>query len=950
MPAEFIRVRGAKQHNLRIPELAIPKWKLIVFTGVSGSGKSSLAFDTLYAEGQRRYVESLSAYARQFLGQMDKPIYDKITGLSPTIAIEQKTTSNNPRSTVGTITEIADYLRVLYARVGVQHCPNCDRTITPLTSQQVVKELGRVNEPVLLLAPLIENRKGEFREILHDLASKGFVRIRHNGEVVRIDALRLDKKKKHTLELIIDRLTPTTIGTDRLTDSVETALHEGNGMIVALGESPGAKPLRLSQNRACTHCGIGLPELSPQSFSFNGPVGMCPSCNGLGRRTEMDASLVVPDTNLSVRGGAIAPWAKAIERGDSWTGMMFKSLQREYGIDLDVPWKKLSRRHRDILLRGSDGKKIRMDYEGARGSGSFNMVWEGILNIMMRRFRQTRSEQMRQYYMKYFSEATCSECNGTRLRSESRAVRVGGKTIVEVSALSVRSAREYVAALALDGARAKIAAELLKEIANRLGFLEAVGLNYLTLDRSGPSLSGGEAQRIRLASQLGSDLSGVIYVLDEPSVGLHARDNIRLIKTLEKLRDAGNTVIVVEHDAQTMERSDFVVDFGPGAGHEGGTVVFAGPPRELKKHDGLTGRYLSGVDRIEVPEQRRRGTGSLTVRGARENNLKGIDVAFPLGTFTAVTGVSGAGKSSLVAGILHPALQAALHGSKTKPGAHDGIDGIGLIDKVIHIDQDPIGRTPRSNPATYTGALDLIRDFLTKLPESRIFGYKPGRFSFNVKGGRCEACRGDGVRRVEMHFLPDVYVPCEVCAGKRFNEATLCVRYKGHNIADILDLSVRQALDLFDAHPKLIHILNTLRDVGLDYVKLGQLATTLSGGEAQRVKLSKELAKRSTGRTLYILDEPTTGLHFDDIRKLLTVLDRLVDAGNTVVIIEHNMDVIKRADHVIDIGPEGGDGGGYVVALGTPEEVARSRESSTGAYLGKALHSSRRHARSRSKA
>jgi len=937
MPAEFIHIRGARQHNLRIPELKVPKWKLVVFTGVSGSGKSSLAFDTLYAEGQRRYVESLSAYARQFLGQMDKPLYDKITGLSPTIAIEQKTTSNNPRSTVGTITEISDYLRVLYARAGVQHCPKCDRVIEPLTAQEVVDALFQVAEPVLLVAPLVENRKGEHKELLHELKSKGFVRVRHNGEIARIDGLKLDKKRKHTLELIIDRLTPAEASRERLTDSVETALHEGNGMVIALPEEPGGKAMRFSQNRACTKCGIGLPELSPQSFSFNSPLGMCPECNGLGRRTEMDASLVVPDQTLSIREGAIAPWAKVLGREGSWNLMMFESLSREYGIDLDAPWKKLSAKKREIVLRGAGGKRMRVDYKGKRGQGHWNIRWEGVLNAMMRRFKQTRSDWMRQYYMKYFSEATCSSCHGLRLRPASRAVRVGGKTIVEVSALSVGAAAAHFGSLKLKGAQAKIAAELLKEIGLRLGFLEAVGLNYLTLDRSGPSLSGGEAQRIRLASQLGSDLSGVIYVLDEPSVGLHARDNGRLLETLEKLRDAGNTVIVVEHDAETMERADHVVDLGPGAGLEGGRVVFSGTPAQLKKNKGLTGRYLAGIDRIDVPETRRAKSGELVVRGARENNLKNVDVAFPLSTFTAVTGVSGAGKSSLVTGILHPALSAKLHGGKARPGDHDSIEGVDRIDKIIHINQNPIGRTPRSNPATYTGALDLIREFLAKLPESRVFGYKPGRFSFNVKGGRCEACQGDGVKRVEMHFLPDVYVPCEVCHGKRYNEATLRVRYKGLNIADILDLSVRQAIETFEAHPKLVRILNTLRDVGLDYVKLGQPATTLSGGEAQRVKLSKELARRSTGRTFYILDEPTTGLHFDDIKKLLSVLDRLVDAGNTVVIIEHNMDVIKRADHVIDLGPEGGGGGGRVVARGTPEQVARNKKSMTGKHLRKVL-------------
>ena len=937
MELDYIELRGARQHNLDIDELRIPKKKLVVFTGVSGSGKSSLAFDTLYAEGQRRYVESLSSYARQFLGQMDKPAYDHIRGLSPTIAIEQKTASSNPRSTVGTITEIYDYLRVLYARAGVQHCPGCDRVVEPLSVQEIVREVRRREGQSLLLAPLVENRKGEFKELLADLSRQGFVRVRHNGKVLRLDSgLTLSKKLKHTMELVVDRLDPGSADGSRLADSVETALREGDGTLILAPARGDGEVLRLSQQRSCPDCGIGLPELSPQSFSFNSPLGMCPECNGLGRSMAMDPDLVVPDKCLSIRGGAIAPLASIMERQEGWNYEIFQALEREYGLDLDRPWKKLGKRHRQLVLLGSR-ERVRVQHNHRNGHGSYAVSYEGVLNTLERRLKETGSQYMRDYYQQYQSDAPCLQCGGKRLRPESVAVRVGPHNIVQITSLAVGDALSRLGALELEGSQAMVAAELLKEIQDRLGFLVSVGLDYLTLDRSGPSLSGGEAQRIRLASQLGSELSGVMYVLDEPSIGLHQRDNLRLIRTLERLRDNGNSVIVVEHDSEMIKSADHVVDFGPGAGELGGKVVFAGTPARLRRSSCLTGRYISGKTCIEVPQKRRQGKGALVVREASAHNLKQIDVSFPLGTLTAVTGVSGAGKSTLVVSILYPALCRVQYNSRKPVGAHREITGLELIDKTIHIDQSPIGRTPRSNPATYTKAFDQIRQIFAMTPEARAFGFKPGRFSFNVKGGRCQACEGDGVKRVEMHFLPDVYVPCEVCKGKRYNEATLRVRFKGASIADVLGMSIQQSLGHFSAHPKLSRILQTLADVGLDYVRLGQPAPTLSGGEAQRVKLSRELAKRDTGRTLYILDEPTTGLHFDDIRKLLIVLNRLVDAGNTVIIIEHNLDVIKCADQIIDLGPRGGDGGGRVVTTGTPEEVARFKGSYTGEFLKEVL-------------
>jgi excinuclease ABC subunit A len=935
MELDRIVISGARQHNLKNVTAEIPKKKLVIFTGVSGSGKSSLAFDTLYAEGQRRYIESLNAYARQFLGQMDKPLYDSIRGLAPTISIEQKAASGNPRSTVGTITEIHDYLRVLWARVGRLACYSCGRPVSQQSSQQIVDAISELPEgrKFLILAPLVKERKGEHRDVLDQVRKAGFSRVRVDGVVVSLEEdIRLDKKKKHTLDAVVDRLVAKPGMRERLHDSVETALRYGQGVVAVAPE--GAPEQVMSQHRACHDCGISFPEPSPQLFSFNSPQGMCQECSGLGTRMEMDPELVVPNPELSVNEGAVKPLG-AVGEGTGWGTDVVRAVARERAIDLNQPWKLLPASHRRVLLYGTGEERVRVQVKGSWGSGAFKMRYEGAINSMMRRMRETRSEEMRQHYQKFLSTRACSACGGQRVRREALGVTLGGRNIAEVAALSVADAHAFFDALSLKGAEAKIAAELLKEIRSRLRFLLDVGLAYLTLDRPAPSLSGGEGQRIRLASQIGSELTGVIYVLDEPSIGLHQRDNKKLLAALKHLRDIGNSVVVVEHDHEAMEEADWIVDFGPGAGRHGGEIVAAGTPAEIRlSARSLTGRYLSGELRIEIPSRRRRGDGrKLSVAGARENNLKGIDVDFPLGLFVCVTGVSGAGKSTLVNQILYPAVARALHGSELPVGAHAGVAGLPQIDKVIDIDQSPIGRTPRSNPATYTKLFDLIRDFFALLPEARMHGYTPGRFSFNVKGGRCEACEGDGVKRVEMHFLPDVYVPCEVCRGKRFNEATLQVKYNNLSIADVLELTVDEAHSLFKNHPQIRRALETLADVGLGYIALGQSSPTLSGGEAQRVKLSRELSKRSTGRTLYILDEPTTGLHFDDIKKLLRVLDRLVDAGNTVVVIEHNLDVIKTADHVIDIGPDGGDAGGRVVATGTPEQVAAVPGSYTGRFL-----------------
>jgi excinuclease ABC subunit A len=931
---DVIEIRGARQHNLRIAELRIPKKKLVVVTGVSGSGKSSLAFDTLYAEGQRRYVESLSSYARQFLGQLDKPSYEHISGLSPTISINQKAASSNPRSTVGTLTEINDYLRVLYARLGEQYCPQCGKPVEALPTDRIVARLAGITAPVFFLAPLAENRKGTFRELLRALRERGYARVMIDGELRRLaETPELDKRRKHSLALVVERIVPSRAERSRIADSVETALREGQGtMAVRFADGTGTER-RFNSHRTCSDCGLGLPELSPQLFSFNGPLGMCPECNGLGRRAEIDPDLIVPDASKSILDGAITPLASVMQRGSGLTFGIFEALQRELGIPLDKPWRTLSRRQQQLVLFGTGDRRVQVQWRGSHGDVAWPMQFEGVVRSMMRRFHETKSEPMRQYYARYMADAPCAECDGTRLRAESRAVRVAGATLPEVNRMSVGRARQHFSTMRFEREKQLIAAELLKEIVGRLNFLCSVGLDYLSLDRSGASLSGGEAQRLRLASQLGSELSGVLYVLDEPSIGLHQRDNIRLIRTLRQLRDADNTVLVVEHDAETIESADHVIDVGPGAGALGGQVVFCGTPKALKASSTLTGQYLAGRLRVGERRARRPSSAVLRVVGAAQNNLKGIDVDIPLGNLVAVTGVSGAGKSSLVAGILYPALCRALHGSQAPVGIHESIEGLEQIDKAIHIDQAPIGRTPRSNPATYTGAFDLIREIFALTPEARARGFRAGRFSFNVTGGRCDACQGDGLRRVEMHFLPDVFVACAVCHGQRYNEATLAVEYHGLNIAKVLDLSVAEALKLFAPHPRLAGILQTLSDVGLDYVRLGQPAPTLSGGEAQRVKLSRELARRDTGRTLYVLDEPTTGLHFDDVRRLLMVLDRLVASGNTVLVIEHNLDVIAFADHVIDLGPEGGTEGGRIVASGTPEQVAREPGSFTGRCL-----------------
>ncbi len=966
MEPEKILIKGAREHNLKGVTLEIPKKRLVVFTGVSGSGKSSLAFDTLYAEGQRRYVESLSAYARQFLGQMDKPHYDIIRGLSPTISIEQKSASNNPRSTVGTITEIHDYLRVLFASIGKQHCHVCGRRVGKQSAGQIVDELKRLPEgtKLTLLAPLVENRKGEHRDILADAKKRGFARARIDGIMVALeDVPELDKKKKHTIHLAIDRLVVKPEMERRLTDSVETALKEGKGVLLALvgandgrsepgGRSrtatPGGGGGRVphtdaehvySAHLACPIDGVSFPELTPSSFSFNNPLGMCPDCQGLGTRSDIDPALVITDETKSIRGGVIEPWSSALDRGGGWTFRMIESLGQSFSIPLDKPWRELSETQRKLVLHGSGEAQMAIKWSEGGRTGTYKARFEGVIPMIRRRYKESTSEGLRQHYLQYFSNAKCDACHGERLRPESRAVRIEGKSIVDVSGMTITTCHNYLTGLPLAGNDATIAVELLKEIGNRLKFLLDVGLSYLSLDRPGPTLSGGESQRIRLASQMGSELTGVIYILDEPSIGLHQRDNARLLATLKRLRDLGNSVIVVEHDQETMEEADWIVDFGPGAGELGGEVVAEGTPDDIRKSQrSITGAFLSGRQQIAVPSRRRAGDGTkLELRGCTENNLKNIDAEFPLGTLTAVCGVSGAGKSTLVNRILYPALARSIHGSKATPGAHKALAGIELLDKVIDIDQKPIGRTPRSNPATYTKVFDSIRDVFARTPEARAYGYEPGRFSFNVAGGRCEACSGDGSKVVEMHFLADVYVPCEVCLGKRFNDATLRVTYKGKNIAETLNLSVRESMEHFSVHREIVRILKTLDDVGLGYIKLGQPSPTLSGGEAQRIKLSRELARIDTGRTLYVLDEPTTGLHFEDIRRLLAVLGRLVDAGNSVIVIEHNLDVIKCADYLIDVGPEGGDEGGHIVATGTPEDVAREPKSYTGHFLKRTL-------------
>jgi excinuclease ABC subunit A len=936
---DAIEVIGARVHNLDIPSLTIPKRALVVFTGPSGSGKSSLAFDTLYAEGQRRYLETLSAYARQFLGQLERPQVERIRGLSPTIAIEQKSAASNPRSTVGTITEVYDYLRVLYARVGEQQCVVCGKPVRAQSPQEVARAMAALprGAKVRVLARLVTHRKGEFRDLWDDLKARGFLRVEVDGEAHTLDEPpTLQKHVKHTIDLVVDRVVVGQTSTSRLTEGVENALREGKGEMVAavqVGSEP-EKRVPFSASRAC--CGRSYPELSPQSFSFNSPLGSCPDCHGLGTRIEVDPSLVVASPDLSIRKGAIAPWASAMSRGEGWIFRIAEAAAKACKVSLDAPWKSLPKENKKKLLFGIGDERLQVSWgkEGTGSHGTFRAKFEGVVPQLERLYRETSSEQMREHYKKFFRDRPCKACAGKRLRPESLAVLVGDKNIADLTALTVEGAVSHVRALSLGAAQRRIAEGALTEIDSRLRFLLDVGLEYLTLDRSGPTLSGGEAQRIRLASQLGSELSGVMYVLDEPSIGLHPRDNARLIATLRHLRDLGNTVLVVEHDEETIRAADHVVDFGPGAGHLGGKVVAQGPPASLEHNpESITGAYLSGRKRIEVPETRRAPKGFLEVLGAREHNLRNLDVKIPLGVLGCVTGVSGAGKSSLVNGILLPALAAELHDGQDPIGLHKAIKGIGAIDKVIAIDQKPIGRTPRSNPGTYTKAFDLIREVFAQLPDARARAYDAGRFSFNVKGGRCEACGGDGEVKVEMHFLADVRVPCEVCLGKRYDDATLEIRWKGKSIADVLDASVEECASLFSAFPALRRILETLVSVGLGYMKIGQSAPTLSGGEAQRVKLSRELGKSQTGRTLYVLDEPTTGLHFEDIRRLLAVLQRLVEAGNTVLVIEHNLDVVKCADYIIDLGPEGGSKGGELVCSGTPEEVAQVARSFTGQFL-----------------
>ena len=939
---ENIIVKGARANNLKNIDVTIPRDKLVVMTGVSGSGKSSLAFDTIYAEGQRRYVESLSSYARMFLGQMDKPDVDYIEGLSPAISIDQKTTSKNPRSTVGTVTEIYDYLRLLWARAGTPHCPNCGKEIRQQTIDQIIDQVLALPEGtrIQVMAPVIRGKKGEHAKVFEDAKRSGYVRARVDGSLYELDEeIKLEKNKKHSIEIIVDRLIIRPDIRQRLTDSVETAAKLSGGLVIVnlLREE---KDLSFSQNYACEDCGISMEELTPRMFSFNNPFGACPTCTGLGNQLKADPALIVQDGEKSILDGAIQASGWNNIRGDGISRMYFDALSKKYKFSLTEPWDRLSDEAKNIILYGTKGETLELHYDQPRGKGVLKQAFEGICNNIERRYKETQSDASRKELEELMSECPCPDCQGRRLRKESLAVTVGEKNIYEFTTLSVEDALIWMDGLTLTEQQMLIADRILKEIRSRLGFLKSVGLGYLTLSRSAGTLSGGESQRIRLATQIGSSLMGVLYILDEPSIGLHQRDNDKLLATLKNLRDLGNSLIVVEHDEDTMRAADYLIDIGPGAGVHGGQVVAAGTPAEVMANpDSLTGQYLSGKKKIEVPTVRRPGNGKvLKVIGAAENNLRHIDVEFPLGTFTVVTGVSGSGKSSLVNEVLFKRLGAELMRMKVRPGKCDRIEGIEQLDKVVNIDQSPIGRTPRSNPATYTGLFNDIRDLFASTQEAKSRGYGQGRFSFNVRGGRCEACSGDGLLKIEMHFLPDIFVPCEVCKGRRYNRETLEVRYKGKNIADVLDMTVDEALDFFSALPKLNKRLQTLQDVGLGYVKLGQPSTELSGGEAQRVKLATELSKQATGKTIYILDEPTTGLHSDDVRKLLEVLQRLVDAGNTVVVIEHNLDVIKCADHLIDLGPEGGDGGGTIVCTGTPEEVAACPASFTGQYLKRMLN------------
>jgi excinuclease ABC subunit A len=951
MASDKIVIRGAREHNLKDIDVEIPREKLVLLTGLSGSGKSSLAFDTIYAEGQRRYVESLSAYARQFLGLMEKPDVDQIDGLSPAISIDQKSASRNPRSTVGTVTEIHDHLRLLYARIGHPHCPECGRPIATQSVQQMAERIQSFDDGtrLMILAPLIRDRKGEHQGILEDVRKAGFARVRVNGEVHDIDDdIKLGRYHRHTIEVVVDRIIvrhdadeDTHANRIRLIDSLETALKLGNG--IATAAIVDGEEIMFSEHFACVHCGLSFGELEPRSFSFNSPHGACPECDGIGVRSEFDPQLVIPDQDLTLSQGAIAPWFKPGRDGTNWYNALLSAMSEEYDIPLDVPFRELSEKQQKLILNGTRGKKIRVQYRSRSGrKRTYPVPYEGVLPHLKRRYSSTSSDYVRNELEQYMATRPCPACAGARLKPEARAVTINGKSIDQVSAASIEQAAKFVKDLTREDDDAPlterermIGRQILKEISERLSFLVDVGLDYLTLDRGASSLSGGEAQRIRLATQIGSRLMGVLYILDEPSIGLHHRDNARLIQTLVSLRDLGNTLVVVEHDEETIRAADWVIDIGPGAGEHGGHVIAVGTVDDIVRvPESLTGQYLSGRQKIHIPDSRRTGNGaSLTVNGARENNLQDIDVEFPLGTFICVTGVSGSGKSTLITDTLTKRLSQVLHRSRQRPGAHDRIDGIEHLDKVIEIDQSPIGRTPRSNPATYTGAFTPIRELFASMPEAKARGYKPGRFSFNVKGGRCEACQGEGIIAIEMQFLPDIHVPCEVCRGRRYNEEALEVTYRDRNIADVLDMTVEEALEFFENIPAIRNKMQTLFDVGLGYIKLGQPATTLSGGEAQRIKLSSELSRRATGKTLYILDEPTTGLHFADIEKLLGVLQRLTDSGNTVLVIEHNLDVIKSADWLIDLGPEGGNGGGKVIAAGTPEEVARIDASYTGQAL-----------------
>lgn len=934
---ESIIIKGAREHNLKNIDVEIPRDQMVVITGISGSGKSSLAFDTIYAEGQRRYVESLSAYARQFLGQMKKPEVDYIEGLSPAISIDQKTTRMNPRSTVGTVTEIYDYLRLLFSRIGLPHCHKCGKQISQQTPGQIVDSILQEKEgtKIQILAPLVRDRKGEHQKVFEDLRSKGFVRVRVDGEIKNLETdIHLEKNFKHSIEVSVDRL---VIRYDRdfearLADSVETALELGNGLlIVVYGTGKYINERVFSEDFACTECGINFEEISPRMFSFNSPHGACPECNGLGSKLEIDADLVVPDPNLSLNEGVILPWSKSKHR-ENYYGQMLRAVSQHYGFSMDTPFNELSSKQRNIILYGSPDR-VEFVFQRKNRLHRVKRRFEGVISRMERIYMETKSNYMRHYMGQFMSDHKCPVCSGTRLRPESRSVTVGGKSIADVVEFPIKESHNFFDELELSDREQFIAQEVLKEIKERLKFLKNVGLDYITLDRSSGSLSGGEAQRIRLATQIGSGLVGVLYILDEPSIGLHQRDNARLIETLKKLRDIGNTLIVVEHDEETIISADHVIDIGPGAGEHGGRIISAGTPQEIADDsDSITGKYLSRQQIIPVPAKRTEFTDYLTVKGAQEHNLQNIDVKFPLRVFTCITGVSGSGKSTLINDVLYKGLYGILNHKHTNPGKHQAIEGAEQIDKAIIIDQSPIGRTPRSNSATYTGVFTYIREIFAQTPTSNKRGYKPGRFSFNVKGGRCEACTGDGIIKIEMHFLADVYVPCEVCNGKRYNKETLEVRYKGKNIAEVLDMTVEEALEFFENIPRIKKKLQTLDDVGLGYIKLGQPATTLSGGEAQRVKLAKELSRQSTGKTLYILDEPTTGLHFADIKKLLNVLGRLRDSGNTIIVIEHNLDVIKTADYIIDLGPEGGDDGGQVIAQGTPENISIS-----GTYTGKYL-------------